>query len=717
VPSGYSLVLFNNNLSGPLPTEIGLLKKMKDLDLAMNGISGELPSELSELQDLRRLTIHNVNGNLSGKLPAFENFPELEDLSFENNNLSGSIPPSFLQGIRDKSKFLYINIAHNRLTGIIPSELVAFEALDIMLEGNKISGIDTDLCSKSEWMDGAVGKLKNSCDAILCPKGTFNMFGKLGITSGASCIECSTSLYFGSVTCKGHKTNEEKSILDNLFRATGGHQWRRKGNWTKVGVPICHREGIVCNGKNADSGVTEIELMKNNLKGEIPAEVFTLPYIKLLSFTDNQVQLSFTRISEAKKLVTLKISNADMRSMDGIGLASKTLSELHLAGNQFKGTIPTEIFKLSNLKQLFLSYNLFVGSIPSEIGMLTKIQDLDLHGNFFTGFIPTELGSLRQITALDMSKNILSGNLPLQLNDLSLLQSISLNSQKSDKKLSGSLLSFGNTSILAKLDLSDNDLSGIIPEDFLASCPDNGSTINVNLRHNRISGSLPSSLERFNFLNVDLAENELISLSNNFCQKTNWMDGKVSSFGCDAILCQPGYFAPDGKKTSKEHVCQQCPQNQDAPFYGSKECSSFGSNDESERDILVKLYDDLNGTNWIDQTNWNSDQSHCTWFGIVCNEKGFISEISLESNGLETDLDISSLLFNLQSLEKLNLKGEFGCFLALSDYRISKLNHYSLNFFRKSCPFALERNPKKFKVELFDLILNRALVCKRHFKC
>jgi Leucine-rich repeat (LRR) protein len=654
----YRLLLFNNNLSGPLPTEIGHLKDMVELDFAMNRVSGEIPSELSALKNLRRLTIHNVNGLLSGKLPAFESFPDLEELSFENNKLSGSIPSSFLQGIRNKSKFLYVNIAHNQLSGTIPKGLVDFEALDIMLEGNKISGIDNSLCSKSLWMDGTVGKLNNNCDAILCPKGTFNSFGKLGVTSDASCIECLTAAYFGSISCEGQKINEERLVLDNLFRATGGEQWHRKENWTKVGVPICLREGIVCNGKNDELGVVEIELLNNNLKGEIPDEIFSLPYIKLLSFSDNQVQLSFQRISEAKKLVTLKISNADVRSLDGIGQASNTLSEVHLAGNQFKGTIPIDLFTLTNLKQLFLSYNLFIGSVPSEIGMLTKIQDLDLHGNFLTGFIPTELGNLKLLSELDMSKNMLSGNLPLELNGLPLLHSISFNSQKSDKLLTGSLSSFLSTSVLTKLDLSYNDLSGTIPDNFLASCPENGPVMNINLRHNRLSGSISSSLSKFKFLNIDLAENELIHISDEACLESEWMDGKVSSFGCDAILCKPGYFAPDGKQISTDQVCQQCPPTQDAPFYGSTECMSYGRDANSERDILVALYDALNGTNWVDQTNWNSDKSHCIWFGIVCNEDGFVSEINLESNGLEADHDISSFIFKLEFLVKLDLKGE-----------------------------------------------------------
>ena len=73
-----------------IPTEVGVLKKLKELDLSFNALDGSLPSEIGQctnLEDVVLLLIHyNLNGSLPSEIGQCTNLSWL-DLSF--NSLDG----------------------------------------------------------------------------------------------------------------------------------------------------------------------------------------------------------------------------------------------------------------------------------------------------------------------------------------------------------------------------------------------------------------------------------------------------------------------------------------------------------------------------------------------------------------------------------------------------------------------------------------------------
>jgi len=53
---------------------------------------------------------------------------------------------------------------------------------------------------------------------------------------------------------------------------------------------------------------------------------------------------------------------------------------------------------------------------------------------------------------------------------------------------------------------------------------------------------------------------------------------------------------------------------------------------------LIKLYDNLNGDNWYNNSLWKSEEEHhCNWFGISCNEEQLVFALALGSNNLTGD--------------------------------------------------------------------------------
>ena len=83
---------FNRNeLTGPIPPELGNLENLEELHLDNNTLTGQIPAELGNLSKLEQL--HLDNNMLTGEIPA-----ELAGLSnlvlfyVERNALTGCIP-------------------------------------------------------------------------------------------------------------------------------------------------------------------------------------------------------------------------------------------------------------------------------------------------------------------------------------------------------------------------------------------------------------------------------------------------------------------------------------------------------------------------------------------------------------------------------------------------------------------------------------------------
>lgn len=81
----------NNSLSGTIPPEISLLRRLLVLDLSHNNFSGEIPVQMGNLTNLEKL---NLSWNhLSGMIPsALKDLNFLSSFSVANNDLEGPIP-------------------------------------------------------------------------------------------------------------------------------------------------------------------------------------------------------------------------------------------------------------------------------------------------------------------------------------------------------------------------------------------------------------------------------------------------------------------------------------------------------------------------------------------------------------------------------------------------------------------------------------------------
>ena len=108
VPPRVTVIDVSLRLNGSLPSSLGNLSNLRELDLSyQRELSGNIPESLGYLSNLERLDL-SAN-RLSGSIPAsLGNLSNLQELSFVNNELSGSIPHelgdlSNLRGLRPET--------------------------------------------------------------------------------------------------------------------------------------------------------------------------------------------------------------------------------------------------------------------------------------------------------------------------------------------------------------------------------------------------------------------------------------------------------------------------------------------------------------------------------------------------------------------------------------------------------------------------------------
>lgn len=163
--------------------------------------------------------------------------------------------------------------------------------------------------------------------------------------------------------------------------------------------------------------------MKNAL---IVVLVLSVGIMSYFLFTrDDSLGDSGKRANQAATEESLNRANSSGKTID---LSNKGLSELsknilddssvtvfNVSGNNFTGSLPAEIRKLTNLEVLIAADNNMTG-IPAEIGQLSKLRTVNFANNNLSG-LPQEIGKLKNLELLD-----LRGNPNISKYDVSIIQ-------------------------------------------------------------------------------------------------------------------------------------------------------------------------------------------------------------------------------------------------------------------------------------------------------
>ncbi|XP_061996713.1 receptor-like protein EIX2 isoform X3 [Rosa rugosa] len=214
-------------------------------------------------------------------------------------------------------------------------------------------------------------------------------------------------------------------------------------------------------------------------------------------------------------LVDLGFNNLSGKIQAWIGSSLQKLWVLQLRSNHFSGSIPSSICSLPLIRVLDLSQNNISGVLPHCLNNLTAFSSVSQEVDDFPfpfsdhDFVlqliwkgaETEYGkNFRYLRSIDISSNNLTGVIPENITYMLGLRSLNLSRNNLTGVIPGK---FGQLEVLEVLDLSRNHLSGSIPDSFR-----NLHSIAVlNLSINNLSGRIPSSTQLLTFTESSFAGN------------------------------------------------------------------------------------------------------------------------------------------------------------------------------------------------------------------
>ncbi|XP_017979770.1 PREDICTED: protein BRASSINOSTEROID INSENSITIVE 1 [Theobroma cacao] len=257
-----------------------------------------------------------------------------------------------------------------------------------------------------------------------------------------------------------------------------------------------------------------IDLSSNDIHGSIPNSFFDLVSLETLDLSSNNLSgvIKSNMLAKLKYLRDLDLSNNSLLSLSAsendINYSFPQLVKVSFSSCSIR-QFPS-FFRTSNLKILDLSSNKIHGGISKwEAEGWDNLKSLNLSYNFLTtlGHFPG-----KNLDVLDLRSNLLQGPiLSTCLNNQSPNPPQSLIAfYVSKNKLTGNIpLLICNWSSLLILDLSRNNLSGTIPECFgnLSS-----SLMVMNLEMNNFHGKMPDSFRGNNLEILLLNDNKLEGL-------------------------------------------------------------------------------------------------------------------------------------------------------------------------------------------------------------
>ncbi|XP_020079897.1 receptor-like protein 12 [Ananas comosus] len=484
------LDLSNNSLAGPVPTGIGRLSNLQVLDLSSNLLAGSIPPGIGRLSNLQILDLSSnfLQGVISEA--HFANLSKLDSLSLDSNSLIIDVDQNWIPPFQLWSIYLHsCQFLHPQFPAWLQSQMQLDE---LSLSNTSIAD------SIPEW------------------------FWNLSFSS----VDLSHNQIRGKLPMSLQFTSLEYLILGS--------------NRLEGSIPSLPNTLVMLDlSENSISGpflspisnmlqLSDLLLSSNQINGSIPSDICKLKYLRVLALSNNSLAGELPQCWKNSSLQVLDLSNNNLAGEIPPSIGSlSSLTLLHLNNNTFYGELPLELQHCNNLLFLDLSNNKLTGKIPRWIG--ENLQDLvilQLRSNIFVGEIPSELGQLAYLQFLDLAHNNLTGSMPRSFGNFSAMIYPTIHSYDGkgfsvDERtftyfdysnnllvvIHGEEYQYSTTIYLLKImDLSENNLSGQIPEEIVALA----ILHSLNLSGNHLTGMIPERLGDMRSLeSLDLSLNEL----------------------------------------------------------------------------------------------------------------------------------------------------------------------------------------------------------------
>lgn len=384
------LILFNNSLRSPIPSDLWSLVSLEYLSLSLNSFNEEVSPELSHLQRLQRLDLsHNSfhgsvpsqigqlsflrylylssNGFSESVSAAIFESPNLHDVDLSSNSLSGPL----LAQLTNVSSLVTLNLSNNRLSGMLPPDLsVRLPGLAILdLTNNSFNGDLSPLNSSTSLeqvmlsYNGFTGPVPQLKSAKVVRLNANLLYGPLESAFGPELTELDLSLnvLFGDVSKFINSSSASVTHMDLSSNGLAGNLSQvdfstRNMALNYLDLSNNHIEGGIPESIGKAINITYIDLSNNKLDGGLPANFSQMGLLQHLDLSNNNLTGSASQLLEVHSLKYLNLSNnkqmgcnSDLEGMFGPDSFTGVL-DCHPAAADIARNMPMEKETRSKLK-------------------------------------------------------------------------------------------------------------------------------------------------------------------------------------------------------------------------------------------------------------------------------------------------------------------------------------------------------------------------------
>ena len=239
------------------------------------------------------------------------------------------------------------------------------------------------------------------------------------------------------------------TALGVFYHTLHGPSWVNQSGWLKPGVPYCSYFGVKCDSAglprsmyvplrpatppclSRSYGCLASTLVENKLEGTLDGASLNLSSLVALDISRNNIVGSLPS-ALAHLVPRLRLLYARGNRLKApLPAMPATLQHLFLDENVLQGQLDPSVFPTTLqvrqrgwfaaastaddvetvfVQTLRLGENQFDGTLPVSLARLTRLEVLHLNGNLFEGTVPVEYTELRSLESLLLFDNALSGS-------------------------------------------------------------------------------------------------------------------------------------------------------------------------------------------------------------------------------------------------------------------------------------------------------------------
>ncbi|MGM0439003.1 MAG: leucine-rich repeat domain-containing protein [Patescibacteria group bacterium] len=421
------LSLYNNNLEGEIPAEIGELSNLKTLRLHNNNLEGEIPAEVFDLDKLTTLNIENNELELSS---GNEGEEEEDDFSATADNLQWLFASrNEIESIPEELKLSRVRFAYFSENKIekLPEEFgdnFGNNLQELSLNKNLLESLPEsfrDLDSGGGTTELLMGS--NSNNLINLELGTnlleefpvevtnLSNLKYLNLSRQAGQAKKIRSEIQGQMSGAIPQEITELSSLETLLINNNSLESLPEENWSNMSN-LTYLYGQNNNLENLPAELGDLNNLKrlylnnNNISQAIPGKIMEAGNLRRAYFQYNEIDGSLPN-PDSNNWSSLNRFFADENEIGG-GLNQKFLEGLSnveyfsMYENELDGQIDSAIENMGNLRWFDVALNQGRGSegisgpLPSEIENLTSLETFNFNNNAIEE-VPDELNSLSNL--------------------------------------------------------------------------------------------------------------------------------------------------------------------------------------------------------------------------------------------------------------------------------------------------------------------------------